>query len=156
MRRSRRDIPSFHLSTPSLPPGPWLNGTAVKPVLWLSGAALKRPRSRFNARFAETGGYCFFFFFCDLFSQLAKVANVQTRIFANSKRRSFVHDLTTIHSPKKCYRRMKISKNVASASCELSHRLLSGSRLTTISPHLSIQNFRLSNFQKKERRRNFY
>lgn len=54
MRRSRRDIPSFHLSTPSLPPGPWLNGTAVKPVLWLSGAALKRPRSRFNARFAET------------------------------------------------------------------------------------------------------
>lgn len=152
MRRSRRDIPSFHLSTPSLPPGPWLNGTAVKTVLWLSGAALKRPRSRFNARFAEIEGDIAFF--CDLFSRLAKVANVQTRIFAKSKRRSFVRDLTTIHSSKKCYRRMKISKNVASASCELSHRLLSGPRLTTISPHLSIQNFRLSNFQKRER--NFY
>lgn len=47
---------------------------------------------------------------------------------------------------------MKISKNVASASCELSHRLLSGSRLATISSHLSIQNFRLSNFQKKKRK----
>lgn len=62
MRRSRRDIPSFHLSTPSLPPGPWLNGTAVKTVLWLSGAALKRPRSRFNARFAEIEGDIAFFF----------------------------------------------------------------------------------------------
>lgn len=92
-------------------------------------------------------------FFCDLFSQPAKVTNVQTRIFAKSKRRSFVRDLTTIHSSKKCYRRMKISKNVASASCELSHRLLSGSRLITISPHLSIQNFRLSNFQKKKKRK---